>query len=52
MNMPKMTISRNCAWHIVHYIGSDVVLFRSTVRAYCKNYITANDPEQEESICD
>lgn len=49
MNMPKMVISRNCAWHIVHYEGSSVVLFRSTVRAYATNYILANSPQQEEA---
>lgn len=48
MNMPKMVLSRNCAWHIVTYEGSNVVLFRSTVRAYAVNYIQANEPQQED----
>lgn len=50
MNMPKMTISRNAAWYIVKYVGSDVVLFRSTVRAYAVNYIRANEAQQEEDV--
>ena len=47
MNMPKMTISRHAAWYIVKYAGSDVVLFRSTVRAYATEYIKNNEPQTE-----